>query len=44
MFFHSVYGDTLIEEGTANLKKLADKIDTDRMKHPAFLMVSTLSR
>lgn len=34
-------GDTLIEEGATNLKKLADKIDTTRMKHPSFLMVLT---
>lgn len=34
-------GDKLIEEGAANLKKLAAKIDTDKMKHPAFLMVLT---
>lgn len=34
-------GDRLIEEGAATLKKLADKIDTTRMKRPAFLMVLT---
>lgn len=34
-------GDDLIEEGVATLQKLANKIDTDRMKHPAFLMVLT---
>lgn len=34
-------GDTLIEEGVTNLKKLADKIDTTRMKVPSFLMVLT---
>lgn len=34
-------GDTLIEEGAANLKKLADKIDTTKMKVPSFLMVLT---
>ena len=34
-------GDKLIEEGAASLKKLADKIDTDRMKAPSFLMVLT---
>lgn len=32
-------GDRLIEEGATNLKKLRDKIDTDKMKEPAFLMV-----
>ncbi|MBQ9539740.1 MAG: ATP-binding protein [Treponema sp.] len=32
-------GDKLIAEGAANLLKLADKIDTDRMKKPAFMMV-----
>lgn len=32
-------GDKLIEEGACNLKKLADKIDTDKMKKPSFLMV-----
>ena len=34
-------GETLIEEGAANLKKLADKIDTTKMKAPAFMMVLT---
>ena len=34
-------GETLIEEGAASLKKLADKIDTTRMKAPAFMMVLT---
>lgn len=34
-------GDYLIEEGAKTLKALADKIDTDRMKKPAFLMVLT---
>lgn len=34
-------GDTLIEEGAKNLKALADKIDTTRMKAPAFCMVLT---
>ena len=34
-------GDRLIEEGAANLRKLADRIDTDRMKAPAFLMLLT---
>lgn len=32
-------GDTLIDEGAENLLKLAGKIDTDKMKPPAFLMV-----
>lgn len=32
-------GDKLIEEGAENLKKLRDKIDTTKMKAPAFLMV-----
>lgn len=34
-------GDRLIEEGSANLKSLAEKIDTDKMKQPSFLMVLT---
>lgn len=34
-------GETLIEEGAATLKKLAGKIDTERMNPPAFLMVLT---
>ena len=34
-------GDSLIEEGAANLKKLAGKIDTDKMREPSFLMVLT---
>lgn len=34
-------GDKLIAEGAENLKKLADKLDTTKMKDPAFLMVLT---
>lgn len=34
-------GSTLIEEGAANLKTLAQKIDTTKMKEPSFLMVLT---
>lgn len=34
-------GDKLIEEGAANLRKLAAKIDTSRMKEPSFMMVLT---
>jgi len=34
-------GDNLIEEGARNLKALAGKIDTGRMKSPSFLMVLT---
>jgi hypothetical protein len=34
-------GDKLIEEGAANLIKLANKIDTDKMKNPSFMMVLT---
>lgn len=34
-------GDTLIEEGASNLVKLAEKIDTTKMKKPSFLMVLT---
>jgi len=34
-------GDNLIEEGASNLLKLSDKIDTARMKSPAFKMVLT---
>ena len=32
-------GDKLIEEGVASLKKLADRIDTEKMSEPAFMMV-----
>lgn len=34
-------GDKLISEGATTLKKLKDKIDTDKMKQPSFLMVLT---
>ena len=34
-------GDTLIESGAGTLLKLSDKIDTDKMKSPSFLMVLT---
>ena len=34
-------GDKLIEEAARNLNKLAQKIDTDKMNQPAFLMVIT---
>jgi predicted AAA+ superfamily ATPase len=34
-------GNTLIEEGATNLKSLAAKIDTTKMKDPSFLMVLT---
>ena len=34
-------GDKLIEQGAESLKNLASKIDTSRMKPPAFLMVLT---
>jgi hypothetical protein len=34
-------GDSLIEEGAKTLKSLAEKIDTDKMKAPSFLMVLT---
>ena len=34
-------GDKLIEEGASNLLKLRDKIDTDRMNNPSFLMIVT---
>ncbi|MBR5400425.1 MAG: ATP-binding protein [Treponema sp.] len=34
-------GDDLINEGAENLKKLAGKIDTAKMKDPSFLMVLT---
>lgn len=34
-------GDKLIEEGATNLKKLRDKLDTDKMSNPSFLMVLT---
>ena len=32
-------GDSLIEEGATNLKKLAEKIDTKTMKKPSFMLV-----
>lgn len=34
-------GNTLIEEGVKSLKKLAQKINTDAMSEPAFMMVLT---
>ncbi|MCM1140557.1 MAG: DUF4143 domain-containing protein [Muribaculum sp.] len=34
-------GDRLIEEGAANLIKLRDKINTDKMNTPSFMMVLT---
>lgn len=34
-------GDDLIEEGASTLKKLASKINPDKMKSPSFLMVLT---
>lgn len=34
-------GDSLIEAGANTLKKLAEKIDTTKMKSPSFLMVLT---
>lgn len=34
-------GDRLIEEGATNLLKLRDKIDTDKMNPPSFMMVLT---
>lgn len=34
-------GDLAIEAAAATLKKLGDKIDTIKMKHPSFLMVLT---
>ena len=34
-------GEHLIEEGASNLKTLSEKIDTNEMKRPAFLMVLT---
>lgn len=34
-------GDSAIEHGVVTLKNLASKIDTDKMKKPAFLMVLT---
>lgn len=34
-------GEKLINEGAANLVKLCQKIDTDRMNKPAFMMVLT---
>ncbi len=34
-------GETRIEEGAKNLKKLQDRLDTDTMNFPSFLMVLT---
>ena len=34
-------GDKLINEGAANLVKMSNKIDTDKMNSPSFLMVLT---
>lgn len=34
-------GDKLINEGATTLRKLADKIDTTKMKNPSFMMVLT---
>lgn len=34
-------GSSLVDEGVANLKTLADKLDTTKMKKPSFLMVLT---
>lgn len=34
-------GDKLINEGAENLLKLSNKIDTDKMKQPSFLMILT---
>lgn len=34
-------GDKAIEDGSASLKALSEKIDTDKMKKPSFLMVLT---
>lgn len=36
-------GDKLIEEGAKNLAALSNKIDTEKMKKPSFLMVLTAS-
>lgn len=34
-------GEKLIDEGAANLRRLADKIDTGKMAPPSFMMVLT---
>lgn len=34
-------GEKLIDEGAANLQKLADRLDTTKMKAPSFMMVLT---
>ena len=34
-------GDKLVEEGAKSLKAMEEKIDTDKMKAPSFLMVLT---
>lgn len=36
-------GDRLINEGASNLLALVDKINTDKMKEPSFLMVLTVT-
>lgn len=36
-------GDRLISEGASNLLALVDKINTDKMKEPSFLMVLTVT-
>ena len=41
IFVDVLGGEKLIEEGSANLRTLSAKIDTNKMKAPAFLMVLT---
>ena len=41
LFEFKLGGDRLIEEGAQNLRRVADKIDTTKMKNPAFLAVLT---
>ena len=38
-----LYSDERIEEGATNLKKLKNRIDTDKMKEPEFMAVFTVS-
>lgn len=38
---NQIGGSSLVDEGAANLKTLADKLDTTKMKKPSFLMVLT---
>ena len=41
VFAEALGGQSLIEEGAKSLRKLADRIDTTKMKTPSFKMVLT---